>query len=208
MDIVDTSQATLDIFRPLPSQRRLARPGLHRVQPAPRPRSRRRGPAREGPLGDPAHPAGRHPGPGRDLRLAARAAPAHRLALGPRMAGPLGHGHHYLTTRPQPAPRKHLTVEEPDRPADPPRLHAGARQIIPRHRHQQSPESPSVDEGSAEPGPASTVAAACSGSVGRSTPSKGAGSVWRAAQERVKASSGYTGSWGCPTPTKVVSPAR
>lgn len=62
MDIVDTSQATLDNFRPLPSQRRLARPGLHRVQPAARPRSRRRGPAREGPLGDAAHPAGRHPG--------------------------------------------------------------------------------------------------------------------------------------------------
>jgi len=63
MDITDTSPATPDNLRPLPSQRRLARPGLHRVQPAPRCRSRRRGPAREGPLGDPAHPAGRHPGP-------------------------------------------------------------------------------------------------------------------------------------------------
>ena len=82
-------------------QRRLARPGLPRVQPPARGRRRRLGPPRESTVGHPADPARRGPRPGRVLGPPADVAPADELALGVRLGQPLGHRHRQqlLTTR-------------------------------------------------------------------------------------------------------------
>lgn len=109
--------------REVQRQRRLAGLGLPRLQPPAHRRGRRVRKTRQGPLGHPAHPPGRRPGPDRDLSQTARPAPTHRLALGSRVARPLGHRHHQLTIRPQ-RPEEEPDVEKPDRPADPPHPHA------------------------------------------------------------------------------------
>ncbi len=81
-------------------QRRLADPGLHRVQRPARGRSGRLRPARQSEVGHPAHPPHHDPGPDRLHSPRTRAAPADRLALGPRLGRPLDH-RHTLTTRPE-----------------------------------------------------------------------------------------------------------
>ncbi len=128
-------------------KRRLAHPRHDRVQPPAGRRCRRLPPARARPVGHPAQPPHRRPRPDRHQRTTPGPAPAPGLAVAARLAGPVGHHHHPLTTTAEQCPRNDPTWKSrTDRRTC--RAHPQIEcETTPRIPTRPRQETPSVDQG-------------------------------------------------------------